>query len=415
MLRRVLTVAWRDFKHTVLTKAFLFAIVGVPVLIAAVGGISAVIIATHEEPPLEGTLAVVDPTGDVAEAVAQILAESDAEDAAAEIPSLDAADLLTPDPSQMTLGRGEVRIVIERIDDDGPTIPDDVRSRVQTSDLLGAVWIPPSLLAEPTDRPAERFVLVISEGLDADHIGLIERRVGQAIVRARALRAGIDPDATAALLRRPRATTNRLLAGGTESDESEGRRALKQFLIPIAFMMLLWGASFSSGQQLLMSTIEEKSNKVMEVLLSAVSPLQLMTGKILGQGLAGLIIIAVYASMSILGLVVAAQLDLIEPMQLVLLVVYFFMAYFMVAALMAAVGSAVSDIREANSLLMPVMILLMVPLMLWMPISQSPNGMVATIFSFIPPAIPFAMTLRIAAEDPVPLWQLPATIAWGSA
>jgi ABC-2 type transport system permease protein len=82
---------------------------------------------------------------------------------------------------------------------------------------------------------------------------------------------------------------------------------------------------------------------------------------------------------------------------------------------MAAVGSAVTDIREANTLVAPLMFVVMIPLFLWLPISQSPNGGIATAFSFIPPAIPFVMILRIAADEPVPLWQVPATILWGYA
>jgi ABC-type Na+ efflux pump permease subunit len=184
------------------------------------------------------------------------------------------------------------------------------------------------------------------------------------------------------------------------------------------FMLLLWVSTFTSGQHLLMSTIEEKSNRVMEVLLSAVSPLQLMTGKILGHGAVGLLIALLYSTVAIGGFIVAARFEssfarIVGPMDVLYLAVFFFMAYFMVASLMGAVGSAVSDIREANTLVTPVMLLMMVPWMLWMPISQSPNGGLATAFSFIPPAAPFAMILRLAAEEPVPGWQIPLTIVWG--
>jgi ABC-2 type transport system permease protein len=92
------------------------------------------------------------------------------------------------------------------------------------------------------------------------------------------------------------------------------------------------------------------------------------------------------------------------------------MAYFMVASMMAAVGSAVSDLREANSLLTPVMMILMIPLFLWMPISQAPNGMLAQAFSFLPPAIPFVMILRVGSDEGVAphlWWQIPGTIVWG--
>ena len=88
----------------------------------------------------------------------------------------------------------------------------------------------------------------------------------------------------------------------------------------------------------------------MEVLLSAISPLELLTGKILGQGAVGLLILLIYGG---LGFVVGQQfniLDLISPGMLALLVVYFLIGYFMIAAVMAAIGSAVNEIREAQAL-----------------------------------------------------------------
>ena len=177
--------------------------------------------------------------------------------------------------------------------------------------------------------------------------------------------------------------------------------------------MLLWIAAFTGGQHLLMSTIEEKSNKVMEVLLSAISPMQLMVGKIIGQGLVGLLLVAVYSSLSVAGVIAFAAGGFIEPMQLVYLFVYFIMAYLMISTMFAAVGSAVSDIREANNLVTPVMLVVMVPWMLWFPISQSPNGMIAQIFSYIPPATPFVMILRTTADEPIAAVEILLSIVWG--
>jgi ABC-2 type transport system permease protein len=164
-----------------------------------------------------------------------------------------------------------------------------------------------------------------------------------------------------------------------------------------------------------MSTIEEKSNRVMEVLLSALSPFQLIAGKILGHGGVGLLIGVVYSSLGIAALIAASWTNLIDALDLVYLGVFFIMAYLMIASIMTAVGSAVSDLREANTLITPVMIVVMIPLILWMPISQAPNGGLAVAFSFIPPAIPFVMILRVTADEAVPAWQIPATILWGYA
>jgi ABC-2 type transport system permease protein len=181
-------------------------------------------------------------------------------------------------------------------------------------------------------------------------------------------------------------------------------------------MMLIWLATFSSGQYLLTATIEEKSNKVMEVILSAVSPMQLLAGKILGYAMVTFLMVGVYGSLGMVGLAAAAMADLVSPWTLALLAVYLIMAYAFVATMMAGAGSAVADLQEAQGLLTPVMLLMMLPLLLLMPVTDNPNGWIATVTSFVPPAIPFIMALRLAASgDPVPAWQVVATIVWGFA
>jgi ABC-2 type transport system permease protein len=109
-------------------------------------------------------------------------------------------------------------------------------------------------------------------------------------------------------------------------------------------------------------------------------------------------------------------MDLVPIIHLVYLLVYFVMGFFMVASMMAGVGSAVSELREAQSLITPVMMLLMIPLILWLPITENPNGVLATVTSYIPPLIPFVMILRVtAASEPVPLWQIISSIVVGYA
>ena len=163
---------------------------------------------------------------------------------------------------------------------------------------------------------------------------------------------------------------------------------------------------FSSANYLLTSTIEEKSSRVMEVLLSAVSPMELLAGKMLGQAAVSAVVLVMYGSVALAGLGAMAMMDVVPLAHLLWVVAWFPIAYLMVAAVMAGIGSAVSDLREAQSLVGPAMIALMVPLILWMPIVENPNGPLAVAFSFIPPASPFVNILRLtAANEPIPLWQ----------
>ncbi len=462
-MSKVLAVLRREVRHTVMTKAFIIAVVGVPILMAGALAIAVVMMATHREPPLAGTVLVVDGDGTVTEGVAARFAqltdrsplveqqermaeamagaETAEERAAAAIGAGMEASREGGMGGMGGLGRGEVRVAVERAEGDPEGgVPEPLKRAVGRGEYLAVAVVPPAMLEPPrtfranaddaarpaaageageagSDEPepetSTRWRLFAGEGLDADHVSIIERAIGDAIVDARAARAGVDPEATRALLARPRPTTDRVGADGASRRESAELREVRSSIIPMIFMMLLWVSTFSAGTQLLHSTIEEKSNRVMEVLLSAVSPFQLLVGKILGQGLVGLIMVGVYSALGIAALVALSSTGLISAMQLVAFFVFFLMAYFMVATLMAAVGSAVSDLRDANSLLTPVMILLMIPLMLWMPITQAPNGMVATVMSFVPPAIPFVMILRVAAEEAVPLWQLGGAVAWG--
>lgn len=440
MSSKIMLVAWRDFKSTVATKAFILAILGVPLLMVVGGVIAGVMIATHEPPALRGAVAIIDPSGEVISA-AQIdfdpktmQSEQDRQNEAIADAAKDMTNMEI-DPAQMSAGpgigagqRGEVSITVEGITD--PAQLEAIKERVRSGELLAVAQIPEHLLAanpgkaledaaalseEESARAKRGFPFFVNENVSAEHTTIIERMMGQAIVRARVDRHGMSLDDTRALLNRPRAATERFVEGGGTKEENAGLREVQRMMIPMAFMMLTWIAVFSVGQHLLSSTIEEKSNRVMEVLLSAVSPLQLLTGKILGQGAVGLLILVVYSGLGIAGLISFSLMGLITITQLLLLTVFFFMAYGMIASLMAAVGSAVTDIREANSLLTPVMLVLIFPLMLWMPITQDPNGMIATIFSFIPPVIPFVMVLRIATDTPPPVWQILLSIVWGGA
>jgi ABC-2 type transport system permease protein len=160
-----------------------------------------------------------------------------------------------------------------------------------------------------------------------------------------------------------------------------------------------------SGQYLLTTTVEEKSNRVVEVLLSAVSPMELMVGKILGQLAVGLLVLLLYMGLGVMALISFAALGLLDPVLIVFLLLFFFLAYVSVGALMAAIGSAVNEMREAQGLMTPVMLLIMIPWILWMPISRDPNSMFATVLSFLPPLSNFVMMLRMASTTPPPLWQ----------
>ena len=125
--------------------------------------------------------------------------------------------------------------------------------------------------------------------------------------------------------------------------------------------------------------------------MSAVSPMELMTGKILGQMAVGFLVLVIYSSLGGVALASFAALGFLSPKLLFFLVLFFLVAYPCIAALMGTIGAAVDDIREAQALMTPVMLLLMVPWILWLPISRDPNSVLSLTMSFIPPINSFVM------------------------
>lgn len=218
---------------------------------------------------------------------------------------------------------------------------------------------------------------------------------------------------------------------GTEKEVGK-EDAIKQYA-PMAFVYLLWIAIFSITQMLLTNTIEEKSNRILEVLLSSVSPLELMIGKIAGIAVTGLTTIVTWV-ISFIAIVkfipmmmgkTSVDLTVIanDPLYLASFILYFLGGYLFFAALFVGIGSVCNSVKEASNLMMPVSILLMVPLFAMMPIVKDPNGSLAKFLSYIPPFTPFVMMNR-AAGPPEP-WEYAVTgvllfvsivlVTWGAA
>jgi ABC-type Na+ efflux pump permease subunit len=416
-MAKVFWVAWREFKTTALTKAFMIAAVLVPVLMVAMGVLGPALF-DPTPPPLAGAVAFVDPDGRVAAAAASEFDPARIEDVRlrhardrAEQVAERAGDSMMrggTDPLEAArdLTRSfEIRLTLEseHHEDELPAL----KRRVQDGALLALVTT-----GEKAGEEEGGVRLYVPSNMNVKHSSLLEERVRASISRANIEREGLSVERVRELSRPPRPQTVRISRSGEEKAEGEGAKVAK-IMLPMAFMMLLWIGAFVSSNYLLTTTIEEKSNKIMEVLLSAVSPMQLMSGKIIGQALVGLVLVGMYLGMGVVALVGLAMFDLIAWLDLVYFALYFVMAYFMIASIMAAIGSAVNELREAQSLMTPAMIVLMIPLMLWLPISNSPNGTLATVTSFIPPLIPFVMVLRVTGDEPIALWQIIVSLAIG--
>jgi ABC-2 type transport system permease protein len=173
--------------------------------------------------------------------------------------------------------------------------------------------------------------------------------------------------------------------------------------IAILFFILLMTAS----AYLMQSVTTEKENRIMEVLMSSVTPRQLLTGKILGLSLVGLIQLALWFGSAIFALTSLPFLrDLvggISPIAVVLTVVFFILGYFVYASLLAGLGALMPGSREAAQYTFLVVLPLILPIYLNTAIAAEPNGPIATVLSLFPLTAPIVMPMRLFSTAVPPL------------
>lgn len=418
-MRRVLAIAWREYASTVLTKAFIIGAVVVPAVLAAAIPVVVWIISQQRAPAIEGEVAVIDPTGEVAPALAEYLAPESiarrrgdlADRAASAAPGIGGAGReAMGEAMERVLGevpRLEVRPLPPQAD------PEAAKERIlRPAQGDGAPTVAVATVAPDAVVRAEGseafggFALSIRPRLDDRIVDEIRRGLRQSILGARYRANGFDRASIEALVTVRGERTTEV----TEQGEVDSNEAMR-FIVPVVMMMLVLGAVFTGGQYLLTTTIEEKSNRVVEVLLSAVSPMRLMVGKILGQMCVGLTMLVMYSGLGVAALVSFSLAYLIDASTLGAMFLFFFAGYGMIAALMAAAGAAVNDLREAQSLMTPVMMVMLVPYLGMVIIPRNPNSTLAVVLSFIPPINPFIMMLRMASNDPPPAWQVAGSLA----
>jgi ABC-2 type transport system permease protein len=229
------------------------------------------------------------------------------------------------------------------------------------------------------------------------------------------LLAGKVPEATIARIEAPlNLVSTRLTETGAVAPEQGG---YGNFIIPFVFGILLALSIIFSSTYLLQGLGEEKENRLIEVLLSSVSARQLLTGKVLGIGAAGLAQVAVWAISApfLLNLASSSIGGFISTIQLpanfiVLAVVYFILGYLLFAVISASVGAVSSGSREGQQLIGVFTLPLLIPLWFTSLIMFFPDNPIWVFFAIFPLSAPVEVIIRLGVSA-IPAWQLVASIA----
>ncbi len=289
----------------------------------------------------------------------------------------------------------------------------------EPAELFAAVLVPADI-AERTVRPGSPPLTPEAEKLgiqywssnlaDEELKDEIERAVNEEIRRREYEARGVDSAVASAVQRThlPFASLDPKKRAGQETVSLADR--IRQWA-PVGFVYVLWIAIFTVAQMLLNNTIEEKSNRIIEVLLSSVTASELMIGKLLGIAAVGLTMVGawLFSMFAVLQIKAGSEAEIASQLLAVLkssgllsaFVVYFLLGYLLYAGAFLAIGSVCNTLKEAQNMMGPIMVIMIVPLITMMFIPKDPNGTLATVLSWIPPYTPFVMMNRAAADPPL--------------
>jgi ABC-2 type transport system permease protein len=420
-MTRVWLVASREFMSAVANKGFVIGLLLMPAMFAAVFAFVPRLMNTQGA-QIRGEVRVIDSTGQVFEELRASLAP----EAITRRRLESTRRVLENAPGAVRAVSGDTaNTAMERAMGAPPSLT--LVARPATADVqrekswlterrapdalahLALVVIHPNAVVPPDGGAAYgTYDIYVPESSDERIESTIYDGVRETLLSARVRARNMNREQVEAVMRVPRTTSVTVGVDAERRTNVGFNRAL-----PFIFAGLLVFGIMIGGQTLLTQTIEEKSSRVIEVLLSAVSPLELMTGKILGQMAVSMLVLAVYIAIGLLMLSSFAMLGLLDPLLIVYLGVFFLVGYLVFASVFAAVGAAVNEMREAQSLMTPIMLALMLPWLFAAPIGRDPTSAFSVAMSLIPPVNTFAMMIRLASTTPPPFWQVALSLIIG--
>jgi ABC-2 type transport system permease protein len=254
----------------------------------------------------------------------------------------------------------------------------------------------------PAEAPTSGAYVYKGDNASAEHVMRSLNKVVYGVVLASRGKALDVSDETVAKLLAPVDFTTRHTTG--EEEESSG---LAAFLVGYVVMFVLYLAIVLYAVNVLRSVVQEKTNRVVEIMVAASKPRALMLGKILGVGAVGLIQVTVWAVMGVvtinqrgalLGMFgVDAGGWSVPPMDaadIAVILVYFLLGYFFYAGIFAAIGAMVSSEQEAQQAQTPVMMVLVIPMLCVQLVANDPRGAVSELLTQLPFSSAVLMPMR---------------------
>ncbi len=393
-MRKMIVVAVREYQAAVKTKAFIVSLVLMPVMMG--GSILVQWVMRDKVDTNDKRIAVVDHSGKLFDAVAE----------AAKVRN-ETTIFADRDGVQKQV---QPRYLFENVEPGSgdPTKANLVLSdRVRAREIFAFVTIGPSVV-DPDAEPAQAAIQYFSNSPTYDDVEeWLRGPINAQIQKLRLAAAQLDPRVVEEATRRIFIANLGLVTVDASGKVAEAQATNKvaNLFVPMGLMMLMFMVVVIGASPLIQSVLEEKMQRIAEVLLGSIPPFQLMMGKLLGMVGVSLTIATVYMVGAFFALR-QADYGSFFPVHVVWwFVVFQALAVLMYGALFIAIGAAVSDLKEAQNLTTPVMLLVVAPMFVWMNVVREPMSSFSVIVSLFPPATPMLMLMRQSIPPGIPLWQ----------
>jgi ABC-2 type transport system permease protein len=294
--------------------------------------------------------------------------------------------------------------------------PDDqaarsvLSDRVRKEELYAFVEIPADIV-----DPGSNASLTYYSNHPADQSlpGWIGGVVNREVLNIRFRNAAVDRGLVTRLTKRVDVSELGLL----ERDQAGGIKAasrvdkIRTFVIPVGMMLILLFSVMSGSPQLLNSVMEEKMSRISEVLIGSVTPFELMMGKLLGSAAVSFLLALIYVVVGVFAARHYGYGDAIHARDLAWFALFLAVSVMMFGSMFISIGAACTDLKDAQGMMGPAMMFLMLPWMTWFAVLNAPESPMAIGLSLFPSATPFLMLLRIMLPPGPPVWQVVLGVA----
>ena len=392
-MRRVFRLVKREYLASVKTKGFIIMLVLMPVVMGGSG--IAMYLLKGQVDTTDKRVAVLDRSGIVTDMLLKAVEERNNsavydKETGKKIQPTYILDIIEPDKKDSQAQRLQLS------------------DRIRSGELHAFLEIGPNV-RHPKGEQSTCRIKYHAKNAAVDNIrGWLNNTINPYLRKVRLTDAGVDESKADEIMAWFQVEAMGLVSVDEETGEiREARRTgeAEAILVPVIFFFLMFMMVMMGAMPLLQSTMEEKTQRIAEVLLGCLKPIEFMAGKVIGG-------LAIYMTVTLIyligGIFFLGKIGLQDyiPFHIIpWFITFLVLEIVMLGSLLAALGSACNDPKDAQNLTFPAMLPVFFPMFIFMPVLMEPNSVFATWLSLFPLFTPMLMLIRKATPVGIPAWQ----------